>query len=147
MALTRYEPFELLNRLSGEMNSLMRGRGYGSDPDAATSVAAWTPAADIREEHDRFVIHADIPGVDPKDIEVTLENGVLTIRGERSRETSKESDGYRYLERIQGSFMRRFSVPNTADTAKVKAKAENGVLEIVVPKAEAAQPRRITVSQ
>jgi HSP20 family protein len=146
MALTRYEPFELLNRLSGEVNSLMRGQGHGNASDATMSVASWIPAADIREENDRFVIHADVPGVDPKAIDVTLENGMLTIKGERSNETNTESNGYRYVERTQGSFMRRFSVPNTVDTAKVQAKALNGVLQIIVPKAEAAQPRRITVS-
>jgi HSP20 family protein len=146
MALTRYEPFELLNQLSREVDSLVRGQGYGPGADGPMSVGDWTPAADIREEHDRFVIHTDVPGVDLKAIDITLENGTLTIKGERSDERGGESNGYRYRERSQGSFMRRFMLPNTVDTAKVQAKGRNGVLEIIVPKAEAAQPKRISVS-
>jgi HSP20 family protein len=100
---------------------------------------------DIREDKDAYVLHADVPGVDPKDIEVHMENGVLTIRGERKSETKEERENYKRVERVRGTFYRRFTLPDTADADKISAKSVNGVLEVRIPKQETVQPRRISV--
>ena len=148
MALVRYEPFSLLERFQRELNRLSTGGDYfGEENGDGSSVvtSAWHPAVDVREEEKRFVIHADLPGVDPKDIDVTMENGVLTIRGERKGEKDEDRNGFRRVERVRGSFYRRFSLPDTADEAGIEAKGRDGVLEIVIPKHEKVQPRRIDV--
>ena len=149
MALVRYEPWNLLDRLQKEFSRQdlidpYAGRDVGDDSsDVVTS--HWRPAVDIKEEEDRFVIYADLPGVDPKDIEITMEQGVLTLKGERSEETKEEHEGYKRVERVSGSFYRRFSLPDTADAERIEAKGKNGVLEITLPKLEKVQPRKITV--
>ncbi|MFP4244636.1 MAG: Hsp20/alpha crystallin family protein, partial [Ectothiorhodospira sp.] len=108
-------------------------------------VSDWVPAVDIREEKDAYVLHADVPGVDPKAIEVHMENGVLTIRGDRKEESTEERENYKRVERVRGSFYRRFSLPDTADAERISARSVNGVLEVRIPKQEKVQPRRITV--
>ena len=147
MSMTQYEPWHALRSLRDEVNRMLEGT-YQGDDESKVVTSRWTPAVDIKEEEDRFVIHADIPGVDPKDIEVTLEQGTLTIRGERKLETSDEDKekGYKRVERVHGTFYRRFSLPDTADPEKVEATGRNGVLEVVIPKQPAVQPKRITVS-
>lgn len=140
MSLVRYEPWSLLNQLSKELDRSFRGN---ENSDVATS--DWTPAVDIKEKDDAFVIVADIPGVDPKDIDVHMENGVLSIKGERESEKKEEKEGYKRVERSYGSFYRRFSMPETADASKINAKSRNGVLEITIPKLEKEQPRKIEV--
>ncbi|MDX1518976.1 MAG: Hsp20/alpha crystallin family protein [Gammaproteobacteria bacterium] len=150
MALTRYEPWSLLDRLQREMNGMgLYENLFGERTDTDNSNIAtshWRPAVDIREEDDRFVIHADLPGVDPKDIEITMDNGVLSLKGERSVEKNEEdSKGYTRIERAHGTFYRRFSLPDTADADRIEAKGKNGVLEITLPKLEQKQPKRITV--
>ena len=138
MNVIRYEPFSLVDQV---FNGLLSERGLG----AGTPVAAWTPRVDVKEEENRFVIHADVPGVDPKDIEITLEDGVLTLKGERKGESRSEQDGWTRVERVAGSFSRRFTLPETVDAEGVAAKGEHGVLEIVIPKQAKLQPKRITV--
>jgi HSP20 family protein len=115
------------------------------DHDNTLSPANWTPAVDIAEKEDYFLIKADIPGVDPKDIEVSMENGFLTVKGERENETKDEKDGYSRVERSYGSFYRRFSLPDTADSENVSASSNKGVLQIKVAKVEVAKPKKITV--
>ncbi len=144
MNVVRYEPWGLLNQLHSEIDRLFDTRLRNEGNEVATA-SDWTPAVDIKEEKDRFVIHADVPGVDPKDIEVHMENGVLTIKGERESEKKEEREGYKRIERVRGSFFRRFSLPDTADAEKISAAAKNGVLEVVIPKQEKVQPRKITV--
>ena len=146
MSLVRYEPWSLLNQLHGEIDRLFDNR-IGKYPEGNGEVAAsdWVPAVDIKEEDNAYVIHADVPGVDPKDIEVHMENGVLTIRGERKSETKEERENYKRVERVRGSFFRRFSLPDTADAEAISAKSRDGVLEIVIPKQEKVQPKRIQV--
>jgi HSP20 family protein len=147
MALTRYEPWTLMNRLHSDINRMFDHRlglgGYDGDDSVVTT--DWIPAVDIKEEPDRFVMHADVPGVDPKDIEVTMESGILTIRGERHEEKSSESNGFHRVERMSGQFYRRFSLPDTANAEGITARGKNGVLEIVIPKHEKVQPRKISV--
>jgi len=115
------------------------------DDDNTLSPAKWTPAVDIAEKDDHFLIEADVPGVDPKDIEVSMENGYLTVKGERDSESRDEKDGYSRVERSHGSFYRRFSLPETADSENVSATSNKGVLQIKVGKAEVAKPKKITV--
>ena len=140
MSLMRYEPWSLLDQLRREMESASRS---GEEGNVAAS--DWVPAVDVREEADRFVIVADIPGVEPQDIEVHAENGMLTIKGERESETKEERAGYKRVERARGSFFRRFTLPDTADTDKISAKSKHGVLEVEIPKHEKLQPRKISV--
>ena len=145
MNLIRYEPWGFVNQLHGDINRLF-DRGYpGQDRESGLTASDWIPAVDIKEEDHRFLIHADVPGVDPKDIEITMEDGILTLKGERKSETREERDGYRRVERVSGQFFRRFTLPDTADAEGVSAKGVNGVLEISIPKQPKAQPRRITV--
>ncbi len=141
--ITRYDPWALLDQLHNEVNRLFDSRlGRLSDENTRVVTSDWIPPVDIKEEQDRFVLLADIPGVDPKEIEITMENGVLSIRGERRI----EDDGtFKRVERPRGTFYRRFSLPDTADPDRISARGRNGVLEIVIPKAQKAQPRRITV--
>jgi HSP20 family protein len=100
---------------------------------------------DIKEEGQRYVLYADLPGVDSKDIEITQENGVLTIRGERRFEDEEHRSHYRRIERVYGSFYRRFTLPDAADAEGITARSRNGVLEVVIPKHEKVLPRKITV--
>jgi HSP20 family protein len=144
MAIIRYEPLDLLGQLQKELARSFTH--FGSEfGESLSSTAEWMPAVDVKEEDNQFVVHADVPGVKPEEIEVSVEAGVLTIKGEKKSESKTEKDGYKRVERSQGSFYRRFSLPN-ADSEAVTAKFKNGVLEILVPKREAIQPKRITVS-
>lgn len=144
MALMRYEPFNMLNQLQREMNRLFESSRRG-DEEGGQLLADWAPAVDIKEEANQFVIHADLPGVEAKDIDITLEHGVLTLKGQRTAEKKDETENYRRVERVRGTFLRRFSLPEAVDAEKVTAKCKDGVLEVVVPKRETAQPRRIAI--
>ena len=146
MNLTRFEPWSLINLLHQDLDQIA-GRRYGvagSDSNGS-SVADWAPAVDIVEEKDRYVLRADVPGVKPDDIDVNMENGVLTVSGERHDETTEESQGMRRVERVSGKFYRRFSLPDTADADEISAKSANGILEVVIPKQPEVKARRITV--
>jgi len=145
MYITAFEPWRRMEQLRREMDQLFNHSGTQTDNDSAIATCAWVPAVDIKEEPQQFLIEADIPGVDPKEIEIAMENGVLTIRGERNSETRDEGKDYKRVERTYGSFYRRFSLPDTADSEKVTASGKNGVLQITIPKRELAQPRKITV--
>jgi len=144
MNVAFYEPWRLVNRLHRDLDRLM-GAPVAAGDDETAAVASWIPAIDIREEEKQFVLHADLPGVDPANIEVTLDNGVLTIRGRRELTERDERKGYRRVERVSGEFFRRFSLPDTADSNSVKARCTNGVLEVVIPKQPQVLPRRISV--
>jgi|TARA_B100001971_G_C17973911_1_gene423836 HSP20 family protein len=119
--------------------------GYPREPDAYET-ANWTPRVDIREDDMAFTVSADLPGVNPDEVKVTLHNGVLTIKGEKSSEKETEKAGYRRCERTHGSFFRQFTLPESTSEGSVKAKAVNGVLEICIPKAEKPKPLSITVA-
>lgn len=144
MTLTRYhQPWGLMNQLHNELNHIFEPGA--SDESGVLSAADWVPAVDIQEEAERFVLTADIPGVDPKNIDITMEDGMLTLRGERKAVKEDERNGFRRLERVRGTFYRRFSLPDTADSEGISARSEHGVLEVVIPKQPKVQPRRITV--
>ena len=142
MYLTRYEPYTRLNKLQRDLDRLFGG---DTNSDTQFEVNAWSPAVDIKEEETQYVLHADVPGVDPKDIEVTLDNGVLTVKGHKETETKKEEDKYQRIERFSGQFVRRFSLPDTVNADAVTAKTDKGVLEIVIPKTEKVLSKRIEV--
>ncbi len=145
MTLVRYEPWNVLQQLQREMNTLFENRLPGEGENSNVATSDWAPAVDIKEEDDRFLVQADIPGVDPKDIEVNMENGILSIKGERKSEHTEEKEGYKRIERVYGTFHRRFTLPESADPDGITAKSKHGTLEIVIPKRESVQPRRISV--
>jgi HSP20 family protein len=156
MSVIHYRPWNLVNRLQrdiertfaqefGANNSQVDARDSGNTADIDNRSVDWTPAVDMRETKDAFVLTADVPGVNPQDIEVTMENGLLTIRGARSEETGSEHNGYRRTERVTGRFLRRFTLPETANAEAVTAKTTHGVLTLTLPKRAEVQPRRIEV--
>lgn len=150
MTLIRYQPWGLVNQLHNELNRMFDGPAgtmQAGSFDGGDAVATdWVPSVDVKEEADRWVVHADVPGVDPADIEVSMADGALTIRGSRKSESTDERDGWRRVERVSGSFYRRFTLPDTADAAGIKAASKHGVLELTIPKQPKVQPKRITVN-
>ena len=144
--LVRYDPWSLVNRLQGDIDRLAKPNWRELDDETTSAATEWVPAVDIKEEDERFVIEADVPGVDPEEIEITMEDGVLSLSGNRRTESRTEREGYRRVERVTGRFYRRFILPETVDSDKVKALDRHGVLEILIPKQAKAQPRRIKVA-
>lgn len=142
MAIERYRPTTLLEQFNNEINRMFT-RDAGAFP--ALAGGQWSPAVDIHETEDAYFIEAEVPGVDPKDIEVTLNSGVLTLKGERHQSTETGEGNTRYGECSYGSFVRRFSLPETADEDSIKAKAEHGVLKLTLDKKAKSKPRRIEV--
>jgi HSP20 family protein len=137
MTIVRYEPWALFGRLRRPLE-----QSFGATDAASIS---WIPRVDVREENERFVVTADLPGVEGKDIEITADEGVLTISGQRGSEKKTAGEGYERVERARGSFLRRFTLPESADAEAIKATHVNGVLELSIPKRPQAQPRRIEV--
>lgn len=147
MNVTRYEPWTLLNLLHRDLDQIA-GRRFGigqESTDGSNSVADWIPPVDIVEEKERFVLRADLPGVNPEQIDISMEHGVLSIAGERREERSEQVEGMQRVERISGKFYRRFSLPETADAEHISAKSSNGILEVTIPKQAQVQARRIAV--
>lgn len=144
MAMVQYDPWRV-GQLQDEINRLFSN---WSDSESSGATAGWMPSVDIHEYDDRFQLYVDLPGVDPKAVDITLDNGVLTIGG--NREFPQTAGGEHMVahrtERGHGHFHRRFTLPDTVDSDKVAAKDRNGVLEITIPKQAKAQPRRIPVA-
>jgi HSP20 family protein len=148
MTITRYNPWNLHGGLPAEFRELIE-KFFGSDPNQDQSnvvTSQWMPHVDIKEEPQRFVILADIPGVDPKEIEIHMDKGILTIKGERTHESKEENEKYTRMERARGVFYRRFALPDSADADGITATGEHGVLKIVIPKRPESTPRRITIN-
>ena len=142
MNIVSYEPWNLFQRFQNEIN-----RFYDdSFVRRAHAERRWSPAVDVREETGRYVIEADVPGVDPKDIEITADDGALVIKGSRRAESSESQDGFKRVERVRGGFWRRFALPEGVDESGIEAKTENGVLRVTVPKQEKAEPRCIPIA-
>ena len=147
MALIRREPRSIFDYMQQEFDKLHATHPLAKSDDNGTVVTSdWAPAVDIKEEDDRYLITADIPGVTPDDIDVHMEEGILSIKGERDSEKKEEKENYKRIERVHGVFYRRFTMPDNADAEKISAKSEHGVLEVVIPKKEASQPRKISVT-
>jgi HSP20 family protein len=143
MNIVRYEPWRLMGRLHREIDQLF-GDTLATESDGNKAIA-WTPSVDVHEEPDHYTVRADLPGVEPKDIDVTAADGLLTIRGSRRIDKRDNQKGYERLERIAGDFLRRFSLPENARAEDIKAKHSNGVLEVVIPKTPVVEPRRVSV--
>jgi HSP20 family protein len=144
MALVRYEPWGI-GQLQTEINRLFSSLGDG---ESSGATAGWVPPVDIYEHGDRFQLYMDLPGVDPNSVEITLEGGVLTVGGERTHFATRDDDHgeLRRNERGQGRFYRRFVLPDTVDSERVRATNRHGVLELTIPKQAKALPRRIKVA-
>ncbi len=145
MSLVSYEPWFGARQLQEDINRLFSN---WSTTDSSSVTADWVPNVDINEFQDRFQLFVDVPGVDPKDVDITLENGVLTITGERFMQAEKEDETIvrRRAERGTGRFYRRFILPETVDADNVRATDRHGVLEITIPKKAKAMPKRIKVA-
>ena len=147
MTITRYTPWALSNNLQGEINQVLdRFLNTGESDQSNVVTSQWTPRVDIREEDKRFVILADIPGVDPKDIEVHMDKGILSIKGERTAENKESQGTFTRVERSHGLFYRRFALPDSADADGIRAAGKHGVLEISIPKKPETTPRRINIA-
>lgn len=145
--ISRYRPWAAQHPLHDEFRQMMdRFLENDEGTDQSNVVTSqWAPRVDIREEAKRFVIEADIPGVDPKDIEVHMDKGILSIRGERKSEQAVEEGNYTRVERSRGVFHRRFALPDSADPEGISATGKHGVLEISIPKRPETTPRKIEI--
>lgn len=145
MSLVSYEPYFGVRQLQDDINHLFKN---WTTNDSSGVTADWIPNVDINEMEAQFQLFVDIPGVDPKDVEITLESGVLTITGERYLQAERDDEKVvrRRAERGVGRFYRRFILPDTVDAEKVRATDRHGVLEILIPKKAKALPRRIKVA-
>ena len=141
MNVIRFEPWSLMSLLHRDVDRAFAGRPL-SRPNGREEAADWRPAGDVRELKNRFVLRPDLPGLRAEDIEVRMEDGVLTLAGERPRESDEEIDGLRHIERSSGRFLRRFPLPESADADGITARSANGILEINIPKQPEVQARR-----
>ena len=144
MNIIRYQPWTLMNRLHREIDQIF-GDAYTAPTADQQALADWTPAVDVHEEADRFVVRADLPGVDSKDIQVTADDGVLTLRGTRNAEKRTEQKGYERIERVSGTFLRRFTLPENVQAGEIRARHANGVLELSLPKQARVEPKRVAI--
>jgi HSP20 family protein len=142
MSLMRYQPWSPLDRWHPEVEQVFRGRPGASEP----IVTAWIPSVDVQEENDRFLVRADVPGVEATDFDISAEDGLLTIRGVRATKERSDSDGFEHIECFTGTFLRRFTLPESAQADAIKARYTNGVLEIEIPKQARVEAKRIAVT-
>ncbi len=146
MSNVRLSPWVGDQALPEEFRRLAQRFLGDQDADQSNVVTSqWAPRVDIKEEPSRFVIFADVPGVDPQSIEVQMDKGILSIKGERHAVQREEGERFTRVERSHGSFYRRFALPDTADADQVKASNRHGVLEISIPKRPETTPRRIAI--
>jgi HSP20 family protein len=146
MGIVRYDPFRDLRSLQDEVNRLFTtnlSRAFG---DEGIARGAWNPSVDIYENKDQIVLEAELPGMRREDFDLSIENNVLTLRGERRFEKKEESDNYHRVERSYGSFTRSFTLPQTVSAETAVAEYRNGVLRVTLPKREEVKARRIEVS-
>ena len=142
--LTRWEPFRGVTSLQEQVNRLFNDAFERQGEES--SLTAWAPAVDIYETEHELVVKADLPDVDPKDLDIRVENNVLTIRGERKFEKKVNEENYLRVERAYGSFARSFTLANSANSDAIKADFQNGVLTLTIPKKEEAKPKQIKVN-
>jgi HSP20 family protein len=146
-ALTRWDPFKEMEELQGRMARLFgltTARTTNGDTEALT-VAQWAPSVDITEDEKEYLLKTDLPEVKKEDVKVTVENGVLTITGERKFEKEEKDKKYHRIERSYGNFLRSFALPDGADGTKVSAEFKDGVLKVHLPKSEKAKPKAVEV--
>ena len=142
MNLVTWDPYREFNSLNRILGSALPRR----EREEELSLGAWIPPVDIVEEKDRILLTAELPGFQEKDIEIQMEGGVLTLRGERKSEQQQEGRTFHRTERAYGQFVRSFTLPNNVDREHIKASFANGLLQIEMPKREEAKPRQIKIS-
>jgi HSP20 family protein len=147
MAIVRWEPLRDLLSLQERVNRMFNEqyRGASSDDEWALG-GSWAPVVDIYEHGQDIVLKAELPGVDPKDVDVRLENNVLTLRGQRKFENEVKKESYHRVERSYGSFSRSFTLPSVVDQGNIKAEFKDGILKLVLPKREEAKPKQIEIN-
>lgn len=145
MAIVRWEPFRDLVTTQDHFNRLFNDVFSRSFGEGAPGASGWTPAVDIYETDQNVVLKAELPGVDPKDVEIRVEDGALYLKGERKFESDVKEDGYRRIERQYGSFARSFPLPATVNSEKATAEYKSGVLTLTLPKREEAKPKTIKI--
>ena len=144
MAITKYNPMREMVGLSDRLNRMFEEMsGFNVDNEITGS---WAPAVDVYESENAIEIKADLPGMTEKDIDVTVENNTLTIKGERKFENEEKRETYHRVERQYGSFYRSFQLPNTVDVTKINANFRNGILELALPKKEETRPKKIAIN-
>lgn len=142
--LIRYEPVNVLNDINKLFEKTFFPQ-YSRSDNSNLETTQWMPAVDIKEGKHDFKLKVDLPGIDKKDVIISMENGVLSVQGERVEEKKEESDNYYRVERVSGKFYRRFALPETADAEKIQANMTKGVLEITIPKKEISKPKSIEI--
>jgi Molecular chaperone (small heat shock protein) len=144
MNVIKYDPFRELRSLQDEVNRLFTSTfTRGGDSDLMRG--AWSPSVDIFENKDQIVLEAELPGMKPEEVEISIENNVLTISGERKFEKRDEGDNFHRVERAYGTFTRSFTLPPTVNTEDAQAEFDNGILRLTLAKREEAKPRRIEI--
>jgi HSP20 family protein len=147
MNLIKWDPFRELEDMSNRLNRVFGRPLARLEPNSEMlTMADWTPSADISETDTAYLIKAEIPGVNKEDVKVTIQNGMLTIQGERKMEKEEKDKKFHRIERSYGSFMRSFRVPEDADESAVKAEFKDGVLNVTLTKSAKAKPKAINVS-
>lgn len=140
----RFNPFEEINREFNHMLNRHFGLS-GSEGAEERGLTMWTPRADVCEQPEEIVVRIDLPGIEEKDVAVSVENNVLTVSGERRTDRDEPGAHYHRVECVYGSFSRSFNLPQTVDVDRIKAHFRNGVLQLSLPKREESKPRRIDV--
>jgi HSP20 family protein len=146
MGIVRYDPFKDLRTLQEEVNRLFSTNMTRAFGDEGIGRGAWAPSVDIYENKDQIVLEAELPGMKQEDFDLSIENNVITLRGERRFEKTDESDNYHRVERSYGSFTRSFTLPQSVTADEARADYTNGVLRVTLPKREEAKSRRIQVT-
>jgi HSP20 family protein len=150
MAIVRFEPFRDLLGLQDRMNRLFdesyRGVARGTSDDEWALGGSWAPSVDIYEQGTDIVLKAELPGVDPKDVDIRLENNVLSLRGQRKLDQEVKRESYHRVERAYGTFSRSFTLPSVVDQASIKAEFKDGLLQMTLPKREEAKPKQIQIN-
>lgn len=146
MAIVRWEPVRDLLTLQERMNRMFDSSYRGATDEDWALGGSWAPAVDIFEKDGNIVLKAELPGVDPKDVDVRVENNLLTLRGERKFDNEVKRENYHRVERSYGSFSRSFTLPNVVDTGNIKAEYRDGVLHMTLPKREESKPRQIQIN-
>ncbi len=146
MTIVRWEPFRELSSLQTEMNRLFNAAFDSPAGGGGGGARRWTPAMDLLETEDEFVLRADLPGLSESDVHIELEDNVLTLSGERKTEHEDKREGFYRMERAYGAFSRSLTLPKGIDPEAVTAAFDRGVLEVRVPKPEQRKPRRISIN-
>jgi HSP20 family protein len=146
MNVVKYDPFRELRNLQDEMTRLFTGSRPASFNREEMTHGAWAPSVDIFEDKDRLILEAELPGMNREDFEISVENNVITLSGERKFEKKTEGDNYHRIERSYGSFTRSFTLPQTVTADGATADFENGVLRVALPKREETKARKIEIT-